>query len=54
MAGVVTMLAVPLIVITIIGGPLLYLYKTKQRKLEAITKIVELTGNVDAETMKML
>lgn len=52
--NVIVAISVPLTMALIVIALLVFLYKSKVRKLETLVKIVELGGNVDPDMMKML
>lgn len=52
--GVVMAFTMPLMLASIIIGVLIFLYKSRVRRLDSLVKIVELTGNVDSETVRAL
>lgn len=45
---------IPLAIFGIVTAILVFLHKYKARRLDALVKIVELSGNVDPETVKAL
>ncbi len=46
--------AVPLCFFLSVGGYLYFVYKSREKRLDTLVKIVELGGNVDPEMMQML
>lgn len=52
--GMLAVLIIPLASVAAVSALLFYFYKTRQKKLDTLVKVVELGGNVDPDMMKLL
>lgn len=52
--GVIAAIAIPLAFLLATAGILVFVYKSRVKRLDALVKIVELGGNVDPEMMNLL